>query len=369
MSNDNTIPGDLAGPLAGPWTGQHNRFTWQDCVVNYNDIWFFAADWLFNEPNLSYPSATDPGTGNLTVWYKFDDGPGATGGVDPCGLSYITLVDSSGNGRDAALYNNNPFTWAYAGHDGTNYSLNFEPGYRSWVQCPNSVVGGTTGQSFTFWIRYDDRFFMDHTWASVLVFHSNPPGGADAQTMETQLPVPWMPGYVSGPWLRWVNQAISNREIPNNQMQRESTFSSRWNHYALVYDTANTKMVMYRNGEQIGQLIDANFVDANLWSPATTAKSVRLATRSNSSTDASYGAWQGRIDDMRLYSKALSKNEVEWLATDGTKARDMQAVFTEPDNFNSNNTVVLPTGPTVKIINFNDFAVLADYWLDEQQSF
>jgi hypothetical protein len=62
----------------------------------------------------------------------------------------------------------------------------------------------------------------------------------------------------------------------------------------------------------------------------------------------------------------LSENEVQWLATDGTGNRNMQAVFNEPTDFDLNNTVTLPTGPTVKIVNFNDFAVLAGYWLNQQ---
>jgi hypothetical protein len=43
----------------------------------------------------------------------------------------------------------------------------------------------------------------------------------------------------------------------------------------------------------------------------------------------------------------------------------MQAIFNEPDDF-SNNIVILPSGSSVKIINFNDFAVLASYWMNQQ---
>jgi hypothetical protein len=70
--------------------------------------------------------------------------------------------------------------------------------------------------------------------------------------------------------------------------------------------------------------------------------------------------WQGNFG-----SKALSENEVQWLATDGTGTRNMQVVFVEPDNFNSSNTVTLPTGQNVKLINFADFAILMQHWLEQ----
>jgi D-tyrosyl-tRNA(Tyr) deacylase len=70
--------------------------------------------------------------------------------------------------------------------------------------------------------------------------------------------------------------------------------------------------------------------------------------------------WQGNFG-----SKALSENEVQWLTTDGTGNRNMQEVFIEPEN-SSTGTVTLPTGPTVQIINFADFEIMVQHWLEEQ---
>jgi hypothetical protein len=351
------VAGDLAGPLQGQLSGDHSKYVPPDCVVNLHDIYFLMDDWLYAEPNLVYDSNVDPGASNMTVWYKFDEGTGTL------------LADSSGNSRDATLNNVGPFTWAYAGHDGSNYCVNLEPGQHTWIECPNSVVAGnSTGQSFTFWLMHNDNFLQALVWSSVLVTHSTDPNGGDDQTMETQLPVPIQTGGAP-PWLRWVDMRVSDET--GLQHARPSLISSRWNHYALVYDTTNTKMLMYVNGKLIAGTTNSAFTTP--WGPSDTgdgnANTVRIGQRGNSggyTNTAGWGFWQGRIDDMRLYSKALSENEIQYLATDGTGKRNMQAVFIEPDDYSSS-TVQLPgSSEQVKIVNFNDFAALANYWMNQQ---
>jgi hypothetical protein len=362
------VAGDLAGPLNGQITGDHSKYVPPDCVVNLSDIHFLMSDWLFAEPNLVYDSNVDPGTSNLTAWYKFDEGTGNA------------INDSSGHLRHGTLYNSGPFTWSYKGHDSTGYCVNLEPGYHTWIQCPSSVIAAdSTGQSFTFWLKYNDSYQEEHTWSSVLVFHSTNPDTEDGQTMETQLPVPIQNGGAP-PWLRWVDMRVSNET--GLQHARPSLISSRWNHYALVYDISGHQMLMYVNGKLISGVASTTLTTA--WGPTGTgdgnANSVRIGTRGNVAPNLLYdsqggiydannwGFWQGRIDDMRLYSKALSENQVQYLATDGTGKRNMQAVFIEPDNYDTA-TITSPLiggNQPIQIINFKDYNVLAGYWLNQQ---
>jgi hypothetical protein len=350
------VTGDLAGPMQGQLSGDHSKYVPPDCVVDFSDIHFLMDDWLFAEPNLDYTGTmSDPGTSNLTVWYKFDEGSGTA------------ITDSSINGRDGTLYNPGPFAWWYRGHDDANYCINLEPGYHTWIECPNSVMAGdSTGQTFTFWLKYNERFLQDHTWSSVLVTFSSDPNGGDDQTMETQLPVPIQNGGAP-PWLRWVDMRVSLET--GLQHARPSLIYTRWNHYALVYDTGNQQMRMYVNGEQIAGENNASFTIPYGPTEAGGANTVRIGTRGNSGgygIDAGWGWWYGRVDDMKLYSTVLSNGEIEYLATDGTGERDLQALFNEPDNFETS-TVTLPgASETVQIINFLDYNVLAGYWLDQQ---
>jgi len=370
-----SFAGDLAGPLLGAYNDYHSRYTKPDCIVNYNDFFFMFEDWMYNEPNLNFTgSSDDPTTDNLEVWYKFDEGSG-------------TVITDTQHGRNGTLYNSGPFTWAYTGYNGSGKCMNFEPGYHTWIDCPSTIaVDGATGQSFTFWMDWDDVFPQPHEWSSVLVFHGNLPnvtgnnGGSDVdnQTMETQLPVPWYWGSgQSRPWIRWVDMRYAAvKELPDNQMTRPSRIAGKWNHYALVFKPS-TSMAMYINGSLTGLLEDSELADHG-WGPTATgdgnANSVRIAVRTNAAprllTDSKgrvYDAnndffWHGKLDDMRIYSKALSENEIHYLATNGTGTRDMQAIFIEPENFDDVNTVTLG-GEKVQIINFSDFAKLAEYWV------
>jgi hypothetical protein len=387
------VAGDLAGPLLGAYNDYHTRYVKPDCIVNYHDLFFMFEDWLYNEPNLDFTGggSSDPGTGNLAVWYKFDDPENSP-----------TITDSQ-NGRNGTLYNAGPFTWWYAGYDDTGKCVNFEPGFHTWIDCPNTVaVSGTTGQSFTFWMDWNDEFVQPHEWASVLAFHANPPGVTgnfggkdwDNQTTEMQLPCPWYWGAGQArPWIRWVDMRYASvLEITGMQGQRPSKFSDsgsgkgRWNHYALVYKPA-TSMTMYINGTSNGARTDGNLADHG-WGPSETgdgnANSVRIGQRSNAfpTTGApgtpwnpvldtnSTAFWHGKLDDLRIYSKALSENEVHYLATGGIGTRNMQAIFVEPENLDDVNTAPLTSGgPKVQIINFSDFAKLAEYWATNGQQY
>jgi len=108
-----------------------------------------------------------------------------------------------------------------------------------------------------------------------------------------------------------------------------------WVHFALVYDgsAAGNESRLYANGVLIGsQTVALNTAD--------TPKTFRI------------GQWDvyffnGLIDELRLYNRALSQAQVAWLA--GRTATFSAAADLHQDGK----------------INFKDFAVLADSWLEE----
>jgi hypothetical protein len=66
-----------------------------------------------------------------------------------------------------------------------------------------------------------------------------------------------------------------------------------------------------------------------------------------------YGGYDGLIDDFRIYDYALTQPEIAYVATNGTGIFD-QTLLT-PADLNGDNQ-----------INFADFAVLAEHWLENQ---
>jgi len=120
---------------------------------------------------------------------------------------------------------------------------------------------------------------------------------------------------------------------------------NEWVHMALVYDgnDAGNWSYAYANGEQVGsQLVQLNTVDT---------RSFRIGIWSTTTFD-------GLIDDLRLYSRALSQAEVASLAgRSGTFTQPLHLLLTPQDpaiNMNGDDT-----------INFKDYTLLADTWLDE----
>jgi hypothetical protein len=61
----------------------------------------------------------------------------------------------------------------------------------------------------------------------------------------------------------------------------------------------------------------------------------------------------GKIDDFRIYNRALSQAEIGWLGTKGTG----NVPFANVSNLKSS---------TPEKISFNDFAILAKDWLTEK---
>ena len=66
-----------------------------------------------------------------------------------------------------------------------------------------------------------------------------------------------------------------------------------------------------------------------------------------------YGGYDGLIDDFRIYDYALSQPEVAYIATNGTGIFDQPLM--SPADLSADGR-----------INFKDFAILADNWLNER---
>jgi hypothetical protein len=235
--------------------------------------------------------------------------------------------------------------WIYTGHDGTGSCLNFEYGTRAWVDVPAAAYDqGAAGVTFAMWTDFDIRFEPQQFAPPFALFE-----GTTLRTeahIPTQFPNPGFPDGAWGPLATWNDTRTGGVQLGTNP-RRFSNFGGRWNHWAFVYDDTANAMRMYYNG----QLIATNEPNATLpiWSGITV---FHLSGRDSGAT---WGFWSGKLDDFRMYNRALSENEIQWLATDGTKYRNMQSLNREPDELNDDNR-----------INFKDFADFADAWLDQQ---
>jgi hypothetical protein len=138
-----------------------------------------------------------------------------------------------------------------------------------------------------------------------------------------------------------------------------SAFAGSWQHYAFVRagadgnvsDANYNKIYIYHNGERI--------VDVNALRPifgSSTPYDGNLAIENFRLTAYNGGSesYYGKIDDFRVYNRALSQAEIGWLGTKGTGI--------VPFSNASNLKISSPDR-----VNFGDMAMLAKNWMTYQR--
>jgi len=119
-----------------------------------------------------------------------------------------------------------------------------------------------------------------------------------------------------------------------------STLARGWHHVAVTINANQDTITLYLDGSVAAQNTAATLTPSDLGMTA-----FNWLGRSQYEADAYY---TGLIDDFRIYSRALSQAEVAWLA-------GRTSPFWIDEDLYQDGT-----------IDFKDFAVLADSWLDEQ---
>ena len=114
-----------------------------------------------------------------------------------------------------------------------------------------------------------------------------------------------------------------------------------WHHLAGTYD--GTTIVWYGDGIRVGS------VDREI----DTEDNVQVGRRGH----AAGGYWPGLVDEFRIYSYALSDEEIAYLATDGAPSLHIPIV--------SDADLYQGEAPGNQWINLKDYSVLANQYLDE----
>jgi hypothetical protein len=298
----------------------------KDCYVGMADLDLLATNWLTQSIVVTAVAPSTDKTQRI-LWYKFDESIG-------------NPADSSGNGYNGII--SYPFAWggAGSGHDGTNC---FHPNNLDRVTIPIAAINDhpTIGAESTISVWLKDPGQTD-TDSEILQIgrDSNVIGIWCGATGAFSYMAGWDSDNGWGDTLHYpTQQNFTNPDHPQDV----------WVHYAFVKSVSGHYQKIYRNG----QLIALN-------DNATTAETTKLDTTNNFAT---LGAWRwsggyggyydGYIDDFRIYSYALSPEEVLYLAVEGgTATSPMTQGLITPADATGNNKV-----------DFYDFAVMARYWL------
>jgi len=293
-----------------------------DCVVDMGDLVILADNWLASNTVVT---ASAPAVGPV-LWYKFDEG------------SNYDIHDSSGHSYTGYL---SQASWGGpgSGYDGSDcLSLDNSETY---VQIPLAAFDANWGAECTFSLWFKDPGQDDN---DSMLFQL---GRSDAFNRGPQV---WLG---STGFMQWACGYDPNTTYRSYlEFGQNSNYSNplhplnRWVHYAFVKSAGDMRIyqdgVMVAEDTVLGNKLDDAVADGN--------------------TFFTIGAWQwsggaggycnGFMDDFRIYNYALSPGEVLSLAvTGGTATSPMTQSLLTPAN-------IVPDS----IVNFNDYAVMADKW-------
>ena len=290
-----------------------------DCRVDYLDLEIMVNDWLVGDSTR---------TGQLMLQYELNEGSGTVAG------------DSSGNGRDGVI---SGATWATPGFNNTGACLLFD-GAAGEVNEPGAgaYLNGLDALTVAVWVKSD----LIDTDKGFIIFTD--PDGTDQRDIRYDAA-----GGSSGGTnvIKYgVTSTGGNRENESsNEVQ-----TTEWQHLAVTWKSGEV-VRLYINGT-----LDLPGFEDVPGVGTTTGYTKLLVGRGGKDEDGD-DAWDGRIDDVRIYDWALSADEVATVKNGGTVA--------PPD-------IYTPVGSPAELwdaeevnskkVNFNDYAILAGQWLEER---
>ena len=277
-----------------------------DCLVNFDDLEEITFNWLDTGYNI-YPVAA-PKT--PVAWYEFENNANDSAGI------------AHGRTRGEPAYTQGVYGRA----------ISFD-GYKDAVEIIRAAdvfSKISTGITIAFWQNGADSPHHNDTLCC-----SNYTYGGNDPAIAINLGCWRRPGEYNWdcgrPW------SFENRLSGNHRYASE--WLGRWNHWAFTKDAEAGTMQIYLNGL--------------LYKSLTGAESRISGITSFEIGSGWYGGYDGLIDDFRIYDYALTQPEIAHAATNGTGIFD-QTLMT-PADLNGDNQ-----------IDFADFALLAEHWLENQ---
>ncbi len=334
-----TVPGESVMTLHGPPLIDLEADFNHDDVVDINDLNTMAADWMMTD---RFEGAKDPGTENLVVCWDMNDPNDGTTVSDSSGNEH-TGVFGSGS-YDPSWYNDGQRGWCLY-FDGTDY-----------VDCGG---GKDAGQPYT-WADFNESSFTLAGW------------------VKQEATLGWA-NFVSKGEIHWKLQMLLGLNYSHFAFPRapgagvggtKLFTNNKWYHVAGVWDDEQEVARLYRDGFLDGVLYwgDAHpdrsgiFVDndCNVLLGATVSEDYEELPERHKiggcpiRDGANYAElfFRGWLSDVRLYDRALIKDEIKYLAGG-------EAVYYELES-PANVWDEEPAG--LKAVNFKDYAILANEW-------
>jgi len=262
LANVNTLSigfGNKATPQAGGGNGH----------AFFDDIRLYRS--LPEEPEPE-PESVDPGTDNLVAYYAFEN----------------NTQDGSGNGYNGTASGNPKYV---SGPTGYGMAIELD-GTGDYVSLPiGSLIGSLTNSTIAIWVNWSS---VGGAWQRIL----------DVGTGETVYM--FLTGNAGGGGLRFAMTIGGNVTGAEDQTNAPNVLPGGWHHVAVTIDPDTTTHSMYLDGKLVAQNTAARFTPSDLGETTQ-----NWLGRSQYVADPYFN---GSLDELRIYNRALSDAEVLYLA-------------------------------------------------------
>jgi hypothetical protein len=300
-----------------------------DCIIDYQELEILARDWLVMDEVI----ATSPaGTTGLVAYYPMNEGTGTS------------ISDASNNNR-TGTFDEGGLTWISPGIMGSDYALRMDgsAGRRISLGTWNPAAG--TGQlTLSLWIK----------WAGPREDPGGQPQGlickrdgwsADGLMFMFEMDTPDSAETRGSIGLRQYSGANTDIYSEAHVMDQ---FIGRWAHVAAAFDGTTARL--YLNGSEIAS-------GPFSFAEGTTA-GMTIGNNNSGSWPDCPGVFNGDMDEVRIYNRALTAAQIAYLADTTPADGELHSVPSLAELFEAGDQSTL-------VVNFADFAVLANRWLDE----
>ena len=249
--------GNKTAPQTGGGTGH----------VFLDDIRLYRA--LPEEPEAG-PEPVDPGTDNLVVFYAFEN----------------NTEDGSGNGYDATASSNSQYV---SGPTGYRMAIDFD-GANDYVRLPiGSAIASMSDITVATWANFSN---LGGGWQRIWDFGN-----------DTQINMFVTPRMGTNGALRFAITIAGSAAESN--ITASATLPTGWHHVAATIDSASMTMKLYQDGRLVAEGPTAVL-------PSDLGETTEnFLGRSQYAADAYYF---GSLDEFRIYDRALSDEEILFLA-------------------------------------------------------
>jgi hypothetical protein len=287
-----------------------------DCVINARELEVMTRDWLMTD-TLE--------TSELLVQWAFNDASG------------LTAADSSGKGRTGAISAGT--TWVNDPERG--WCLDFNDGDFVLDSTASAYMNGLRAFTVSCWIKAT-TVGSDHGFIIFQTLSGNDErdiryDAAGSETGGTSL----------------IKCGITSTDGTHQYESASGVQTTFWQHVAMTWSAGND-LKLYINGAP-----DATGpIDATRG--GTLTGYTQLIVGKGGKDEAANAGWNGLIDDVRIYNFALTDAEIATVKAGGSvPSRPLHIPTPSPAEIGGDEA------QGSMVINFKDYAVLTDRWLDE----